>query len=299
MPEANPDDINRPLKLVHWLQAAGARVLFHLIRLLPFAVASSFGGWLGRTIGPRLKVSDRARGNLRAVFPDKEPAEVENIVRGMWDNLLRTAFEYPHIDRVRLYEQDRFEVVGAENIDLLRDDDKPGIFFSGHFANWELMALSAAQRNQPIHLVYRAPNNPLMDWLFSHRLPWDAELVPKGPAGAKRLLKLLRQGGHVGMLIDQKMNDGIPVPFFGREAMTAPAPAQLALKFDCPLVPARVERLDGARFRITLFPPLELPSSGDKQADILALMTRINGLFEDWIRERPKQWLWLHRRWGD
>ena len=106
-------------------------------------------------------------------------------------------------------------------------------------------------------------------------------------------------GGHLGILPDQKMNDGIAVPFFGRDAMTAPALARLALRFDCPVVPLRAERTGGARFHIRFYPPLEIPNSGDRQADVLALMTEVNRIIEGWIIERPEQWLWLHRRWPD
>jgi KDO2-lipid IV(A) lauroyltransferase len=101
------------------------------------------------------------------------------------------------------------------------------------------------------------------------------------------------------MLADQKMNDGIPVPFFGRMAMTSSALAALALRFDCDVLPARVERLGGAAFRLTVFPALPLPRSGDHHADVAALMARVNRILEQWIRDRPEQWFWLHRRWPD
>jgi KDO2-lipid IV(A) lauroyltransferase len=93
------------------------------------------------------------------------------------------------------------------------------------------------------------------------------------------------------------MGDGIAVPFFGRPAMTAPALAQLALKFDCPVVPARVVRLNGVQFQLIVYPPLEIIKTGNRQQDALALMTQVNAMIEGWIRERPEQWLWLHRRW--
>jgi KDO2-lipid IV(A) lauroyltransferase len=109
----------------------------------------------------------------------------------------------------------------------------------------------------------------------------------------------LRNHGAVCMLIDQKMNDGIAVPFFGRNAMTAPAIAQLAYRHRCAVVPAVVERLEGTRFRLTISPPLELRETGDLDADVRALMVRINALVEEWVRARPEQWLWLHRRWPD
>jgi KDO2-lipid IV(A) lauroyltransferase len=103
----------------------------------------------------------------------------------------------------------------------------------------------------------------------------------------------------LGLLADQKMNDGISVPFFGRPAMTSSALAFLALRFYCDVFPLRVERLAGAHFRVTVFPPLLLPRSGDRHTDAAALMTRVNETLEAWVRNRPEQWLWLHRRWPD
>jgi KDO2-lipid IV(A) lauroyltransferase len=123
--------------------------------------------------------------------------------------------------------------------------------------------------------------------------------VAKGAEGAIKLARILARGGHAGMLVDQKLNAGIAVPFFGRDAMTAPAAMQLGLRFRIPIVPLRTERLGGARFRITLLPPLEPPATGDRDADVRILMERMNALLETWIRERPEQWLWVHKRWPD
>jgi KDO2-lipid IV(A) lauroyltransferase len=288
-------------RLAYPLQALGLWLVFAMVGRLPLDVASALGGWMGRTLGPLLGLNRRARRNLERAFPDKPAAEIEAIVRGMWDNLGRTAFEFPHLQRIDAYtEASRIEVVGVEHIDALRDDGKAGIFFSGHLANWEIMPLTAARRGLPVHLFYRVPNNPLVESLIHHRrLGGQGELLAKGAQGARRALRLLTRGEHLGMLVDQKMNDGIPVPFFGRDAMTAPALAQFALRFDCPVVPSRVERLQGGRFRVTHHTPLKLPSSGDRQADVAQLMAQVNACLEDWIRRRPEQWLWLHRRWPD
>jgi Kdo2-lipid IVA lauroyltransferase/acyltransferase len=110
---------------------------------------------------------------------------------------------------------------------------------------------------------------------------------------------VLRRGEHLTMLADQKMNDGVPVPFFGRIAMTSSALASLALRFDCDVLPACVERLGGARFRLTVFPRLPLRRSGDHRADVAALMAEVNRRLEAWIRDRPEEWFWVHRRWPD
>ena len=151
-----------------------------------------------------------------------------------------------------------------------------------------------------MHLVYRRANNPFFDRLLQKgRNTLDSDFYPKGAQGAKAILRAIKRGDNLALLVDQKMNDGIVAPFFGNDAMSAPALAQLALKFRCPVIPVRVERLQGPNFCITCYPPLEIIPSGDKQADILEITTRVNGILEGWIREQPSQWLWLHNRWPD
>lgn len=282
------------------VEAVAAYVLYGLAAALTPERASAFGGWIGRRLGPRLPASRRALRNIERALPETTPAERHAILCGMWDNLGRVLAEYPHLPA--LWDSGRVEVVGAETIQDLSRSHRPGLLLAAHLGNWELLSLSASRLGfgPGLTLVYRRLNNPLVDRLIAHaRRPFAARLVPKGRDGAREILAALRQGGTVAMMVDQKMNDGIPVPFFGRDAMTAPAIAQLALKFDCPLIPARIERLGGTRFRITIMPPLELPRSGDRNTDIGDLMIRINRLIESWVREQPAQWLWLHRRWPD
>jgi Kdo2-lipid IVA lauroyltransferase/acyltransferase len=288
-------------RLLYPLEAAGTFVVYWGLALLPLGVSSAIGGFLARAIGPRLSLSQRAVKNLSRVFPDKTPAEIAVIVRDMWDNLGRVAAEFPHLKEINVYDPHGIvQTTGGENVDLLRDDGRPGIFFSGHIGNWEIVSLGATQRGVPVDRVYRSANNRLVEWLYRRgRAAVEGALIPKGPAGVRQLLKIFSDGGHLGMLVDQKMNDGIPVPFFGREAMTAPALAEFALKFDCPVVAARVIRLKGPRFRLEILPPLTLVQTGDRHADVLAAMTQVNAIMEAWIREYPGQWLWLHNRWPD
>jgi len=285
----------------HSMQALGALVFYWGFRLLPFSAASAIGGWVGRSIGPRLSVTKRAYRNITRAFPEKEEPEVQEIISGMWDNLGRLAGEYPHLGQIDVYDPTGpVEVVGKEYAELLRDDGKPGIFFSAHMGNWELAPLSGSQLGLPVDRVYRAANNRLVEWLYRQgRAAAKGSLIPKGPSGARMLLKSLKGGQHLGMLVDQKMNDGIPVPFFGRIAMTAPAIAELALRFDCPVVPIHTERMDGANFRIVLEEPLKIEVCGDRQKDVAALMVQINSKIEGWVRTHPEQWLWLHNRWSD
>jgi len=286
-------------RIVYPSQAALTWTLYSAFGLMPLDMASWIGGALGRAFGPRLKATRTARRNLKRIFPDLAETDIDHIVMEMWDNLGRTAAEHPHLARFDPYARNsRVEVVGGEHVDALRDDGKTGLLFAGHIANWEISPLAGVKRGLAVHLVYRRANNPLFDAIVQKgRTALGGDLYPKGPDGAKQVLRAMIRGDHMAMLVDQKMNDGIPVPFLGIDAMTASSIADLALRFDCPVVPARVERLGGARFRVTFEPPLQKPASGDRAADAKVLMTRINDRLSDWIRARPGQWLWVHNRW--
>ncbi|HEV3174526.1 MAG TPA: lauroyl acyltransferase [Stellaceae bacterium] len=293
----------RPLssRLLDAAEGGGAWLLFGCFWLLPVAWASNIAGALARAIGPRLGISRRARQNLRRALPELDDERVEHIIRGMWDNLGRVAAEYAHLGEYRVYEPGgRIEMVSAENIRRYAAPGERAIFFSGHFGNWEVATLAVTQAGLGVVEIYRAANNPVVDGIVSYaRSVVGSELVPKGMLAARRALVALKQGRHIAMLVDQKMNDGIPVPFFGRDAMTAPALAKFALHFRCAVVPVRVDRLPHARFRITAEPPLAYERTGDAARDTLALMTEVNQVLERWIRERPDHWFWLHRRWPE
>lgn len=283
----------------HPLEALGAVILWIIFRILPLDWASGLGGTIAAWIGPKLRISERARTRIKTAFPEKSDVEVEDIVRGTWNNLGRTVAEFPHSSRLSFDPKDgRVEVVGMEHLEHFRDDGEAGIFFSAHIGNWELAPLTAVAYGIDTVFVYREANNRLMERIYLlGRSNLKDILVRKGNEGAKGVMKALREKKHVGMLVDQKMNDGMAVPFFGRDAMTAPALAAMALKFKCPIMPARIVRTNGAHFQIVLGEPFLAESTGDREADILRVMTRVNDTIETWVRENPDQWMWLHNRW--
>ncbi len=288
----------RPRPVLNLLEAAGLFLGLGLFRVLPVDAASNLGGWLGRRIGPRLAFTRWARHNLRRAFPGMAEAEVERILHGMWDNLGRTAAEYPHLGRITAPGTDRVEVIDLDGTIPLSDKVRPGILFSGHLANCEVMSVTLCRMDIDLVIVARFPNNPFVRPIVDRmRGVAGGRRVSKGPEGAKEAFAVLRGGGTLGVLADQKMNDGLEIEFFGQPAMAAPGPARLALHFGCPLVPLRIERRGAARFRMTFYPPLHLPDTGDRQADATALTQSIAHLLEDWIRERPQDWLWVHKRW--
>ena len=288
------------LRVRHPFEAAGLALALGLLRLLPPEAASNLGGFLGRCIGPHLGVTARARRNLRLAFPEKSEGEIARIIRDMWDNLGRVAAEYPHLARITAPESGRVALDDVESVRDLRDRKAPGILASAHLANWEILPVTAARFGLDMTGIVREPNNPLVRPLMDRlRGVAGGGRAPKGKEGAKEAIEVLRSGRVLALLFDQKLNDGIPVPLFGVEAMTAMAPAQLALRFRCPIVPVRVERTGPARFRMTSLAPIEVPDTGNRREDVARVMVQLNGILEDWIRARPEQWLWLHRRWPE
>lgn len=286
-------------RVSHVVEGAGALFVFGLFRLLPVVWASAVSGFIARSLGPRLAINRRARKNMKRALPEIGDGDIERSLRGMWDNLGRVVAEYAHLGAYRVYEPGgRIEIVGAEHIRAQGAEGRRAIFFSGHFGNWEVATLAVTQAGLRVAEIYRAANNPFVDRIINDaRSVIGSELVPKGAVAARRALAAMHEHRHIALLVDQKMNDGIAVPFFGQPAMTAPALARLALRYDCAVVPVRVDRLPRARFRITAEPPLAYARTGDRDRDILALMTSVNEVLERWIREKPDHWFWLHRRW--
>jgi KDO2-lipid IV(A) lauroyltransferase len=281
------------------------RVLALLRRLGPVR-ASNMMGALFRTLGPLLPVTRVAERNLRSALPELDRSARRRIIRGMWENLGRSAGEFPHLaDLPKLPEGSASRGPGWEMVNetvLIEQAARggPAIFISGHIGNWEMLPPAVAAYGMPFSSIYRPANNRGIDDLIlavrRRAMRSDVPMFAKGTQGAREALAHLRRGGYLGMLIDQKMNDGIEARLFGLPAMTAPALAALALRFGCPVIPGHVERLGPARFRLVAEPPVPMPQSGDRQADILALTQGVNDCLERWIRARPAEWLWLHRR---
>jgi KDO2-lipid IV(A) lauroyltransferase len=294
------EPVAQPVGWAYRVEAGIAATCIKASRLLPLDWASAAGGAFARWLGPRLGISKRARINLHLAMPDLSDPEIETIVRGMWDNLGRVAAEYPHLCKIKVFEPGgRVETHGLEHLDRALAAQRRVIMFSGHLANWEIAALAAGQYGLDVAQIYRAANNPLVDRMVARLRGDSGELIPKGAVASRRAVAALRRGGHLSLLADQKLNDGIPVKFFGRDAMTAPALALFALHYDCDVLPVRIERLGGVTFRLTVYPPLPLPNSGDRAADTAALMAAVNRTLEAWIRQCPEQWFWVHRRWPD
>lgn len=286
-------------KLRYLAEAAPFSFFMGLFRLLGLDTASAFGGFIGRHIFVRLPPARTAYNNLAAAYSEKTPAEIDAIVREHCENLGRVVAEYAHLDKMTAGPGQRIEVEGTEHAEAAIAMGKGVMFISGHFGNWEVMPNAAVHLKYDGAIVNRPPNNPYVAaYIAKQRAArGPSEQIAKGASGTRRIFTLLRKGKCIFLLVDQKTYEGVPAPFFGREVMTTPAPAALALKLGAALLPVSCERVNGAHFRVKIHPPITFTASGDEDADVLALTTKINAAVETMVRAHPSQWLWIHRRW--
>jgi KDO2-lipid IV(A) lauroyltransferase len=282
---------------LYLFQALLARGLLFSLGFTPLWFASGFGARMFLFTGPFLKADKVARKNLAVAFPDWDKAQIDRTVREIWENLGRGAGEFSHLHKINPYGPDSpIEVVGGDYLD--RYKDKKGILIvSAHMANWEMASLVASGRGMPLNNIYRTAGNPWMDdYIRKMRAGFTSKLIPK-MGGLREIMTSMRRGEPLGVLLDQKLNEGVAIPFFGRDAMTPHAPVEMALRLEIPILPVRLERIAPVRFKVTIHPPMEAPNSGDLRADTIQILTRFNTLLEGWIRERPGQWFWVHKRW--
>jgi Kdo2-lipid IVA lauroyltransferase/acyltransferase len=290
------------LWLRYLLEALGFFALIGFFRLFGPDRASNIGGFIGRRIGPHSGMARRAVRNLDAAYPSMSAKDKTAILTEMWDNLGRVIAEYAHLDALHSTgPKPRLEIVGEEYARQAYESGKGIIMVSGHFANWEVMPFALRDCGGDGGTMVRSANNPIVNrWLEKARTRNGlSKTIPKGAEAAWAAVGLLRKGKIVCMLIDQRASEGILVPFFGRDAQTTPAPAALALKMGCAVLPAWNERIGPARFRIRVYPPLAVERTGEGKKAIETYTAALTAFIEERVRERPGQWLWIHKRWVD
>ena len=277
------------------------------LRLINRKAMAGFNSGLLRTVGPWLPEHRTARANLAAAFPQKTPAEIDAILRGVWDNLGRVAAEFAHIDRIRTYDP---AVSGTSDIDYdqgtlerferLKRDGKPALIFTAHLANWELPAQVAATYGLDTVVLYRRPHlAAAADAVIKLRAGSMGELMPTTLDAPVKLADALLAGRHVAMLVDQYYVRGVDVTFFGRRTKANPLLARLARQVECPIHGVRMVRLPGDRFRCDLTDEIAPARDPDGRIDVTRTMQIITDVIEGWVRQHPEQGLWLHRRWRD
>jgi KDO2-lipid IV(A) lauroyltransferase len=299
--------LRRALKAV--VNAVAGRIVVTVMRVMRrvdrVRTARVLAG-LMRRIGPWIPEHRTGRRNLAAAFPDKTPAEIEQILDGVWDNLGRVVAEFVHLDKLQFPRIDApsigdivVEPEMVERFKAVRDGPKPTLCFAAHIANWELPAMAATHYGLASSVLYRPPNvRAVSDAVLKIRGDCMGTLVASGFDAPIKLAGALERGSHVGMLVDQHDQRGVDVTFFGRRCKASPFLAQLARHLECPIRGVRIIRLpDPNRFRGELTEPIEIPRDAEGRVDVAATMQVVTSIIEGWVREHPEQWLWLHRRW--
>jgi KDO2-lipid IV(A) lauroyltransferase len=271
----------------------------------PLKTANLFGR-ATRFIGRRLREDQIGRANLTAAFPEKSAEEIETILAGVWDNLGRVGAEFAHLDHIWDYDPNHpekpsrieFSPRTKELFDQLRDDGKPALFFASHLGSWELPALGAVAHGLDAAILFRRPNIQSADRAIERiRAVKMGTLIPAGREAPLKLAQALQDGKHVAMLVDQYLTNGVEVTFFGRKTTANPMLARLRRQVECPIHGTRIIRLPNNRFRAELSEEVKPAFDASGQIDVRGTMQAITDVVEDWVREYPEQWLWLHRRW--
>jgi Kdo2-lipid IVA lauroyltransferase/acyltransferase len=243
-----------PLRYAIWsIEALFAGLLWGLLACLSPDRASQIGRACLRAIGSHFQKSRRVRANLAIAFPEKSREEIESLTRDVWGNFGALLAEFPHLRTICEEAEQRIEIVVKGAPRVLAEPDRPAIFVTAHLANLDLPAFACARLGAPLVVLYSPNDNPLIEWMLKRfRRVLRCTLVPRD-GGVRPAIRALESGRSLGLFVDTRIDVGERVLFFGRCAATTTVPARLALRFGCELIPARLERLAGARFRFTLY----------------------------------------------
>jgi KDO2-lipid IV(A) lauroyltransferase len=287
------------------LAGAFAPPLLRLLRRFDLDRSADVGAWLMRRMGPWSRAHRVARDNVAAAFPEKRPEDVEKILVGSWDNFGRVLAEYAFLDRLwdfdptsRASSRVEFDCRLIDEIARLREAKKPVLVFAAHLANWELPAVIGAAVGLQSAMLYRPPGFSSLAYHINEvRTKLMGSLIVSRFGAVLDITAALREDRNIGILVDQHTNGGVDVVFFGRSCKVSPTLARLARQFECPVYGTRAIRLPQGRFRMELTGPLQLPRDARGRIAIQPTMQLVTGVTEQWVREHPEQWLWMHRRW--
>jgi KDO2-lipid IV(A) lauroyltransferase len=272
--------------------------LSSLFRLLPIDTASRLGARVGRWVGPRMQRKHAIyRANLAMAFPQLDDSELDALLSRAWGQAGRVLAEYPHLDTI-MKDPERLKIDIREPIATYSNPDQPCVVVTAHHNNWEVVGAAMARLGIPNACLYSPPTNPFLDRLLaSKRRALNCQLIPRDNS-ARPLMRALKSGRTAAMVMDRRVDEGKAIRFFGRDKISTLLPAKLALKYQCPLVPAQVVRLKDASYRVIFHKPLH-PGDSDAGEDSQAqdMVQQAHQLFEEWIRAEPEGWFCSKRLW--
>ena len=275
--------------------------LFSIFKIIGLKNASNLGSILGRFIGPLFRSKLVIKQNINIGLGDIDEKKETEIIDGMWSNIGRTFAEYVFLKDFKFNRTDfdHMKLDGLKYLEEIKKSNEPVIFYSGHFANFELMAMELDKFGIKCAAIYRPLNNfflnPLMEYLrMKYICP---NQIPKGRAGMREIINRLKNGYSIALMVDQRVGEGPRISFFNQPAQTTTIPAQLSLKYDCKLVPISLKRVGDISFEMTVHEPYKIQKTGDADQDTKNITLKINQIIEKMIIKNPTQWLWSHNRW--
>jgi Kdo2-lipid IVA lauroyltransferase/acyltransferase len=272
-------------------------ILFFLVfKILGLKLASNFSSKIVTLIGPIFRSKKLIESNIQRAIPNSDSNTIKKITHDMWSNYGRILSEYVFMKQFRSSAlKNNLLIEGQEILDEIKKNDESVIFISGHFSNFELMAMHIEKSGINLAAIYRPLNNKFLNFVMERirKKHICRNQIKKGISGTKHLLSLYKNGSSIALMIDQRVSEGIKSNFFNNEALTTTIPAQFIKKFKCKVVPIYIERIKDVNFKLTVYKPLEYPES----ESIESITLNLNNLLEKMILKNPEQWIWSHNRW--
>jgi len=275
--------------------------LFFIFKIIGLKNASNLGGMMGKFFGPLFRSKSITKKNIKIGLGEISKENEKEIINGMWSNIGRTFAEYVFLKDFKFNKINfnHVEINGTKYLDEIKKNNQSVIFYSGHFANFELMAMELDKFGIKCATIYRPLNNfflnPVMEYLrMKYICP---NQIPKGRMGMREIIGKMKNGYSIALMVDQRVSEGPREAFFNKPAHTTTIPAQLALKYDSKLVPISLERKEGIKFIMTIHEPYKVEKTGNEDQDTKNITLKINQILEKMIIKNPKQWIWSHNRW--
>ena len=284
------------MKLINYLlQFLFFLPLFIIFKLIGYKNSSNLGAKITSFLGPMFRKKTLILKNLDRAFPNEE-IDNEKKIKKIWENYGRILSDYIYLKDFRNGTKNNYiNVEGREILNSIKKKKSPVVFVSGHFNNFELMAMEIEKNDIKIAAIYRPLNNLFLNPMMENiRKKYVCKRqIKKGISGTREILKLFKNGVSIALMIDQRVSEGKKIKFFNHEAYTTTIPAQLIKKFGCDVIPVHIERNKRYHFNIKFFEPI----SFDKNKNIMQVTLELNKILEKMILKNPDQWIWTHNRW--
>ena len=284
-------------KIIYFVQFIFVSIIFIFFKLLGYRISSNLGFIIGKFFGPIFRSKKSIIKNIKKsnISTKQNYKKVASNVLG---NYGRIFSEYPFLKNFRNGDLDKFiEISGKNYLEIIKKEKKSVVFVSGHFNNFELMAMQIEKMGIELSAIYRPLNNIFLNKIMEKIRTTHIckNQIKKGRAGTRQIIKNLKKGNSVALMIDQRVREGSKVNFFGNLASTTTIPAQLIKKYNCALVPIYIERKDKYYFKMHVSKPIKVGSK--KNIEDITLF--LNTVLEKMILKNLDQWIWTHNRWKE